>query len=155
LIFAQKKIENPARIFDPSENSSVLVLTDTCLTCVGFGMCVIRRWSCRWLCRWLWHNPVNVFQLSVKYRWVKVRWWLRRWLWHNLVNFFQLSVKYWRVIVRRWLWHNPVNCFQLSVKYRRVIVCRCTRRWNCQYFLFFVYPLYKILNCKLTAHTTQ
>ena len=32
--------ENPARLFDPSENPSVFVQTDTCLTCVRFGMCV-------------------------------------------------------------------------------------------------------------------
>jgi hypothetical protein len=35
-----KKVRNPARLFDPSENISVFVQTDTCQTCVRFEMCV-------------------------------------------------------------------------------------------------------------------
>ena len=38
---APKKFENPAKLFDPSENPSVFVQTDTRLTYVRFGMCVI------------------------------------------------------------------------------------------------------------------
>jgi hypothetical protein len=36
----QKKFENPAKLFDPSENPLVFVQTDTCNTCVRFGKCV-------------------------------------------------------------------------------------------------------------------
>jgi hypothetical protein len=126
LIFASKKFKNPVRLFDPS----VIVP----LTRVRFGMCVnhrwIRRWRCRWIRRWLWHNTVNIFQLSVKYRQVLVR-------------------RY----GRRWLWHNPVNFFQLPVKYRWVIVRRCRRRWNRQYFLFFC--LSPSQNLELQTYSTH
>jgi hypothetical protein len=142
LICAPKKFENPARLFDLSENLSVIVQTDTRLTCVRFGMCVIHRWYTSIKPS---VNPSVIVAQSRKcfstlceiptgYS----RRWRRRWLWHNLVNFFQLSVKYQRVIFCRWLWHNPVNVFQLSVKYRRVIFCQCTCRWNRKFFLFFV-----------------
>jgi len=105
-----------------------------------------RRVIIRW---WLGHTPIIVFQLSVKYRRVIIRRWCRRWLWHTPVIFFQLSVKYRRVISHRWLWHTPVIVFHLSVKYRRVIV----RRWNRKFFLFFYVTVSQ--NLELQSYNTR
>ena len=123
---APKKFENPARLFDPSENPSVFVQTDRCLTCVRFGMCIIP--SVFYV-----RKPSVIVAQSRKCFATLC----------EIPTGCSPSVK---VAQSR-------NFFQLSLKYRRVLVRRCTRRWNRKFFLFFCVTVSQ--NLELQSYSTR